>query len=471
MFRISIIAALCAGLAYTNGISAIEQLPTKGSYLTSGAANDNSISGSNIAETKFFSDLNLTQLILKNGMTVWLKPTDFEANEVFIKLSALGGYASLKPEERVSGELAAQIAWESGMGGLTSDQVCVLLYEHSLEFMTKIQAFSRSIEGSSGKEGLKEFFLCVNMVFNQQQFNYKGQLEAVANANRLISKSDSDHEQNYENAFLMVNTQGLDVLRPLSGGDLQKVNFQAAKSFFKRCFSDPSSFACVIVGSFDLAEAKALVNNYLGSIPKQTGINFFEHNYISTFPKKVTNKVITLPGRTDCLTRLTFPLQTVLDAQNIPSMEFMCQIIEARLRQAITKQMKISHGVDVCYEFPLYPLLDSPWISIRFRSDVKNLDIIKDLILMELKRLQEFGATEKEMQEIKRLQTSSEEFWLRDNFYLVSMLSNYFLWNCNPEHIHKAEIQTQNLTLDQVNRMLKDYFTLANYSIVTGKPN
>ncbi|MBA3815693.1 MAG: insulinase family protein [Parachlamydiaceae bacterium] len=423
-----------------------------------------------IAETKFFSDLNLTQLILKNGMTVWLKPTNFESDEIFIKLSALGGFASLNATDRPSGELAAQIAWESGLGELSTDQLSVLLYEHSLELATKIQPFSRIIEGTSGKEGLQEFLKCVNMIFTQHKLTEVGQKEALQNATKILSKIDSDSEQTYENAFLQVNTQNPTFLTPLSAKKLRNVDLQKAKAFYENCFTDPAPFACIIVGSFQLDEAKKLINKYLSVIPKKNSIHFFQDNFAVVFPPKITHKVITLAGRLDSLTRITFPLQTNLNEKNIPSMEFMCQIIEARLRAVITSKMEYSHGVDVSYEFPLYPLLDNSWISIRYRCDILGVNQIKDLILKELKMLQENGSVEQEMLEIKRLESGSEEFWLRDNYYWISMLSNYYLWNWSPEQIHKAESQTQNLTLDSINYMLKTYFILSNYSVITGMP-
>lgn len=425
---------------------------------------------SSFEEIKYFPNLNMTQILLKNGMTVWLKPTDFETNEVFVKLSALGGFASLSNTDRASGELAAQIAWESGMGELTTDQIYVLMYEHALEFTTKIQAFSRAIEGTSDREGLKEFLHCVNMVFTKHRLTESGLKAAVENAKRIISKMGCDSEQLYETAFQQINTEGLEVLRPLGLADLKNVNLATAQSFFDACFSDPSGFVCVIVGNFDLDEAKAWVKEYLGEISRSTPKINFDKSFTTSFPKGLTHKSITLSGRTNSITRLTFPLQPILNDKNLPSMEFMCQIIEARLRRLITSKMKISHGVDISYEFPLYPSLDRPWISIQFRSEPKNAEMIIDLILTQLKHIQDHGVTEAEMHEIKKLQTGSEEFWLRDNFYWVSMLSNYYLWKWSPEQIHQAEIQTKTLTLGEVNEMLKTYFTLNNYSIITGQP-
>lgn len=423
-----------------------------------------------IAETKFFSDLNLTQLILKNGMTVWLKPTNFETDEIFIKLSALGGFASLDPSERISGELAAQIAWESGVGNLSSDQLSVFLYEHSLELVTKIQPFSRLIEGSLGKRGLHAFLKCVNMIFTQHKLTEAGQKEALKNAVKILSKIDSDSEQTYENAFLQVNTQSAPFLKPLTMKDLNEVDLRKARSFFESCFSDPSDFVCIIVGSFELNEAKRFINKYLSIIPKKLPNQIFQKQFTTAFPPEVTHKVIHLAGRSDCLSRITFPLQIALNEKNIPSMEFMCQIIEARLRGVIISRMDFSHGVDVSYEFPLYPLLNNPWISIRYRSDVSDINRIKDLILKELRSLQEKGSIEQEILEIKRLESGSEEFWLRDNFYWVSMLSNYYLWKWSPEQIYKAENETQSLTVDTINNMLKTYFHLSNYSVISGVP-
>src|SRR5262249_48876153 len=150
------------------------------------------------------------------------------------------------------------------------------------------------------------------------------------------SKIGSNSDQIYENAFLQVNTQNVSFLKPLSEKDLDKVSLEKAKSFYRDCFSDPSAFACIIVGSFELHEAKKLINEYLSTIPKQTLPRVFQKNFTVVFPAGVAQKVIHLTGRPDSLTRITFPLQTTLNEKNIPSMEFMCQIIEARLRAMIT---------------------------------------------------------------------------------------------------------------------------------------
>lgn len=423
-----------------------------------------------LASTKTYPSINLTEIVLKNGMKICLKPTNFDPGEVSYKLSALGGYASLSEAEIPSGILAAQIAWESGLGKYTGDQVSVLLYENCLEFFPKIQPFGRSVEGSSPTEGIDSFLKCIQMLFTEQQFTKVGMDIAMTQARESFSKASLDHEQNYEAFFMETNTQRAKALCHLNDCDLKKVNFDVSKEFYKNCFSNPADFVCVIVGSFDVEEVKPLIYQRLGQIPSLSESKDLKHHLPVYFPKGVTKTTLPVTPRTEYTTRITLPLSQSLNEKNIHTFEFACQIIEARLRDVITKKMVISHGVDVAYEFPLYPHLENPWITIQFRSDHKSTPQITELVLSELKRLQHEGASLNEINEIKKLQNGSEDYWWSENCYWVSSLSNFYLWGWNPEKIRVQREETALLTVEEISEILKTYFDLTHYSIVSAKP-
>lgn len=422
---------------------------------------------SSIADSRYFPSIGVTELRLSNGMTFCLKPTGTETDEVFFKLVALGGFASLKPENFSSGELADKIAWESGMGGMTSDQVALFLYENSLEIAPEISAFGRTIRGEGQEESIEAFFKCIKMIFTEQQFSEEGFSHAKILSRAIINKLNQDHDYSYETAFLCTNTQNFQPLRPLRIPDLAKVDFGVAKEFFRRSFSDPSDFLCVIVGAFELAKVTKLIEHYMGALPKPAMKSNLQRSFEVPFPPGVTEKTIKLASQSGCLTNVTFPLQIRVDAFTIGEIAFMCQIVEARLRRVITDKMNLSYGVDVSYEFPLYPFLENPWISIRYRCENKVIRCLKDIVITELERLQLEGATLDEVIAIKNLEKKSQEFWLKDNFYWVSMLANYYLWGWNPEKIDYKNTSIQDLTVDMVNSGLKKAISLSNYSVVT----
>jgi hypothetical protein len=163
------------------------------------------------------------------------------------------------------------------------------------------------------------------------------------------------------------------------------------------------------------------------------------------------------------------PLSVPLNEDNSHLFEFACQLIEARLRHVITEQMKTSYGIDVAYEFPLYPFLDSPWMTIQFRCEASVINLLIPVILNELKCMQSKGVSQKEVDEIKKYEQGSEELWLHDNYYWVCVLSNFYLWGWNPENIQRNREQMNHLEAEKLNHILKTYFSLNSYSIVSAQ--
>lgn len=425
-----------------------------------------------IVEENVYSDIAVTKLRLSNEMTILLKPTQFENNEIFIKLEALGGYAALPPADRFSAEFASQIAWESGFGGKSADQISLYLYENSVGLEPKIQAFSRTIEGNSNKNGLDAFLNTVRMIFTEQQFTQEGLEAAYSKAKDSLEMLEWDYGWAYEAALLRVNTNGMSLMQPMSVEDLTKVNFNVAKNVFQKAFGDPGDFVCVIVGTFEIGQAKELISRYLGAIPKSK-LGSFPKNYNPSlaFPQGITTNEIQLEASPEeSLTRLTFPLQISMNKNSMLQVAFVSQVIEQRLRQTIRERMSYAYGIDVSYEFPFYPLLNNPWISIRFRCDAKFVEAIRKIVLQELKELQDSGATEEDIKEIKMLEAGSNSFWLRDNFYWMSLLTDYYLWQWDLEWISEGPKMVQELSLKTVNELLKSSFSLKNYSVVTSKP-
>lgn len=423
-----------------------------------------------IASIKAYSELNITEIVLKNGMHVILKPTNFENDEVIYKLTASGGYGTMPADDVCSGQLAAQIGWESGMGDLTSDQISVLLYEHSLEFFPKIYSFYRTIDGLSTRDGVDAFLKCLNMFFTKQQFNREGFKTVIAQVKDSTYKSCLDCESFYESQYLAVNTREMRALQVFKQADVEKVNFDVSKRFFHECFTNPADFTLVIVGSFDLEKVKSAISERLGSIPASIQPKEFAQPNEFSFPQGITKSTISISSRKDSLTRITLPLTVPLNEKNIASFECACQIIEARLRRVITEQMKLSYGVDVAYEFPLFPSMLNPWISIQFRCDQKKIDVLTHTILTELANLQKVGPTLDEVNQVKKFQAASEEFWLHDNTFWVSTLSNFYLWKWDPLLLIKHTEETKLVTLENMTEILKTYFDLSHYSIVSAKP-
>ncbi len=414
--------------------------------------------------------LGITEVTLANGMKVILKPTDFDSDEVFVRITAQGGYAALPKEQYTTGELATQIAWESGLGNSSADQISALLYEYSIEWQAKIQPYSRMLEGSCEEEGLMTYFELVHKFFNEPRFTQEGFQTAINQVKEGIQKRRQDFETHFDDAVKAVNTQERDALHSFTAADVEKVQLDSAKKIYQEAFANPAEFVCVIVGSFDREKLMPALQKYLGSIAKKEGRNWNQLQTQPKFPTGVSSHVVAIHTRADCLTQITFPLTADLDDAKLHLVELTCQVMEGRLRQHFRKTLDTSFGVDVGYEFPFYPMTNSPWLTIQFRSEPQKIKPLTDAIIAQIQKLQEEGPTPEELREAKAQQKRSDEFWLKDNYFWAVALSNYYLWGWNPTSILQNVEDKTPFTRDECKKVMTKQIKVDNYSIISAKP-
>lgn len=423
-----------------------------------------------VAKVEFLKSINLFKITLKNGSNLWLKPTSSDAEEIWFQMSALGGFASVVKNDPLIGELSVQLARESGLDGMSGEQFSSFLYEQSIEFEPKIESFSRMIYAEVELQSLDVLMQTVERLFSKQRFTPEGWREALVLTRESIVKLLDDDEYLYQEAFLSANTQNSPIFAKVRLDDLKMADFERSKHLFLQSFADPGQFVCVVVGSFDPVKVARIASGRLGKIPKAAQMNSFEKPDPIFFPKGITHRSIKTEIGQGLLTHLTFPLKLEIKEDNIHELAFACQIIEANLRRVITEKMNISYGVDVSYEFPLFPYLESPWMSIRFGSDGRLLNQMIAIIMAELKRLQTDGATGKEMDTMKKLEAGSQEYWLQDDSYWGTMLTNYYLWGWDPVGIDYKNTPLTGYSKDQLNYFLKRFISLDNYGVFTAHP-
>lgn len=424
-------------------------------------------SDSELALEKSFA---IQQVTLKNGMKIFLKPTVFEPGEISVNLIAEGGFSLLDEAKRGSGELAAQVAWESGLGNLTSDQLSVLLYEHSIEFNAQIKPFSRSIEASSDVKDFPELLKLIRMYFTEQNFNEEAFQTVMQEKKTSLNMPKNDQKLLFEDSYKVLNTQNYHFLKPFKQKYVDNADLSVLKDFFQFAFGDPSSFVAVIVGNFDPKSLLSLLDETLGSIPAKHHPLASAKPPLPSFPKGVTTKAVTYSGRKDSLARLTFPLSKEMEQGDFHLFDLSVRIFENKLRETLTKQFKSSHSVTVSYELPLYPLLKSPWMVIQYRAEPKKVAEVHQVIIKTLKDYQAGGATHEELAKCETTISKNEEYWLKDNDYWLATLSNYALWGWDTNTIKAHPPGTESHSPAHLKKVFESYLPINNYTWIYSQP-
>ncbi len=414
--------------------------------------------------------LGIKEYVLSNGMKIILKPTDFEPHEVLVRIMALGGFSCLPAEKLASGRLASAIAWESGAEERTLDQLSVTLYEYSMEFEAKIDAFSRLLEGMANEETLLVLLKIMQSYFTHQHFTYKAFQTVVKQYKEGLIKNSALRDNRYEETFKSINTQNYAYLAPLTKEAIDKANFEIAKEFFYRSFRDPSQFVCVIVGDFDSEKTIEKINNTLGTIPKcQTAESFIPCS-LPHFPQRITTKLVPFEGRSDSLARITFPLNSSLDPQKLQTFQTAIQVLEHRLRNSFREKTKSAMGINVCYEFPVYPLAHEGWLVIQYRCSLDRVFSFQKMILTEFKNLCEKGPLQEELDKVLANRKREDGFWLNENSFWAVTLTYDYLRGWGKEGTIKSYYIECHPSTEEIKNIIKDKLNLNNYSIIYSKP-
>lgn len=408
----------------------------------------------------------VVELTLKNGMRICLRHSDREPGEVEFQLFALGGYASLPPQDRPASWLAADTTWESGLDQHSSDELACLLDDHAIDLKIHIDLFDRQIEATSPTSELAYCLRLVNLLLTHPQFKPEGLKEALANALSRMQKKEAAGDLTGREVFLDINMQHWKMLSPFTAKDLHSVKLEQTARLFKQFFSNPADFTFVLVGDFDAKAILPILEDSLGTLPmlpKQS----WSSPPSPAFPEGITKKEFSGVTRYKAsLTRLTFPMQA--QAADLATLDLLCVILKRRFLSNLAHCECAHKSLHVNYELPLFPRLDPVWLVIQFSSPTTEVTPMGQAVLKILEGIKQKGISEKEVtlafQEVER----NRQTFIDNTSELLS-LANTYKMKGSVENLYKPTFKDKE-EKEVLKKILNCYPPLDQYSIISLHP-
>ena len=171
-----------------------------------------------IASEKYFSDTNITEWTLSNGVKVVIKPTDFKNNQILFRATSDGGYSMFDADDDMSALYATRIQDESGVNSINNIQLRRLMVGKDISITQSLVLYNESMSGKFGSQDMKEFFQLVYLYhtapyFDKAAFERVMQKERAEYAHLLDSP---DQFFGYEIDKIMSNGNSRRLLWPCS---------------------------------------------------------------------------------------------------------------------------------------------------------------------------------------------------------------------------------------------------------------
>ena len=228
---------------------------------------DKELTGSKIIKRKRYPNTNVVKITLENGADIWLKKTDFKADEIRLKAFSFGGYSTADLDKLPSAKFTDNILASADLGNLSVTEKDNLFSQNFVDVFPTITELGEGIVGKANNENLENMFRMLYLNFTDLRIkqSHVDQFKEKEINQYNIDASNPKHQSNLD--YRKKLYQNHPRTQYADAEYLKKINLKHVQEFYEDRFMDGGSFDFVIVGDFEFATIEPLIEQYIGSLP------------------------------------------------------------------------------------------------------------------------------------------------------------------------------------------------------------
>ena len=305
------------------------------------------------------------------------------------------------------------------------------------------------------------------------QTNFENQRETVKEERRL--RFDN---QPYVGSFLKGVTAPFDTKRCFAYGhelvgsmtDLNAAKTEDVKAFFDLYYA-PNNATLTVVGDFDPAEAKQLIQQYFGGIPRAKDAPPVTCDVQFNAGEKresVTDDKATLPAL------LRIYLVPEYKHQDHAVLELLATILgggeSSRMNRAIAREAKAALATQVGLDVTGPHRGPSTFAALAIANQGVSTDSLDKLIAAEIAKVVADGVTEAELTKAKNSRRANAIFGRQQALNTAEAIQSASMFLGSPGAINTDLARYMKVTKDDIKRVAQQYLRPDNSTVILIKP-
>lgn len=446
-------------------VSSSEIARNAGEELPSEFISAKSLKGSKVARReayKYGSEL----ITLKNGVRVVLLPVDYEKDRISLSLTKKGGQSIIPDADMASFESNILNAYtnNTGVGAFSKTTVGKMLSGKQVNAAPFIGSYTHGISANSTTKDAETMLQLVYLYFTQPRFdayefqNGIDQLEAILPS--MVRQSNYKLQKAiYENVFTKKRS-------PLiSEESVKMASLPTIERVYRNTlFKDAAGTTVYIVGDFDKEEMLALVQKYIGSLPK--GKKAADWAYLG-------DGFVSSSRTVDFKAEMQTPMVTVLQcyiSQDKPysmqtevNYDALAYILNMVYTETLRENEGGTYGASAVAEVSNEPY-EYRIMQVVFQTNEESADKLRTIAVDGLKELAVNGPTAEHFDKtVKNLEKNIPESRIR-NSYWAGALSIFDLNGVDTDAEREAAVKA--LTPEMIRQTAKELLESANVELV-----
>lgn len=377
--------------------------------------------GGSVVEEGALDELGVTTWRLSNGVTVWLKPTDFKEDEVLLRATSPGGWSNASLDDHLSALLSATLVSQGGVGAFSLIDLQKALAGKTVGVSPSIGERTEGFTGQASPADLETLFQLVWLHFTEPRRDETA-FEAFRNQMRaILANRDAVPQAAFSDSLTAALTRNHPRAAPVTVASVDELDLDTAMEFYRDRFASAEDFAFVLVGAFEVDEVRPLVERWLGGLPAAPR----EDGWVDLDmdpPTGVVEKEVRAGIEPQSQTVLVFHGPFDYTPDDRARIRVMASVLETRLRERLREDLGGTYSVSAGAGYerepePRYTL------QVAFGSDPERVGELRAAVFEEIERLKAEGPTADDVSSALEGVRRSLETNLESNGWWASQLT------------------------------------------------
>ena len=356
-----------------------------------------------------------TEFTLSNGLKVYVRPTNFEPDEVNLKLFSLGG-KNIYPDSEMPNltylMAGATIGGVAQYNDLTLEK---MLAGKTATVTPFIDNDTRGMAGTSNVKDTKTLLELVYLYFTQprkdpQAFKnlMEQQQEFLTNAhvNPMLAYNDTLHKVAY----------ATNRMESMNKEQLKRVNYNRIMHIYKELFANAANFKLILTGNININKLKPLLCQYIATLPsnntKET-IGTYEPKLVDGKKTYIFHKKQTTPT---AITTIVIKGKMEYNNRNELLMDAIGQLLRIVYTEKVREDKGGTYSVQVSGDLQHHPN-DEALLRIAFQTDPQKYNDLIPIVYKELEKMATEGPSQQDLDKVKAYELKVYNQVLRMNNY------------------------------------------------------
>ncbi len=422
-----------------------------------------------IISEKENKELGITTIQLNNGVTVILKPTDFKNDQVVMSATRFGGQYLFDAKDRFNAEYAASVISVMGVSEFAPLDLRKVLAGKNAGVSPRIGTISEGMNGSCSASDVESMLQLVHLYFTNPRKDPELFQSFVSKQQALYQNMMSDPQFTFQDSIIRLlykdHPWGPKLPRP---ENFEKIDMNRALAIYRERFGNASGFTFAIVGKFEIADIKPLIQTYLASLPASGKTSKYRDAGVRPV-QGVVKKEVRKGKEQKSFIRMFWNGSAKFSEEEQLKLQALTEIMNIKLIESLREELGGIYGGGMYGNLGKHPY-ENFSAGISLPCGPENVEQLIKATHQEIEKIKNEGPTQEDLDKVKETWRQQHEVNMKDNSFWMRQLIQSVELGTDARRVLSFEERIKKLTTSDVQDAARKYLDMKNYVEVILNP-